>query len=203
MQDIPLKVCSLQTKSAYASVVIGFHYISEQFLRTMNKILFIFFPRCSCSSNVTKLFTMVELTLEFWNPSKSNVLIQFIHHRNQNVPLLQRLRTYCCLLWYSYGRDCLVFILEAMSSLWGTNWIFLYNARTFPSSKGQWQSYGTVSKMYPIPVAVLSKALVCGHSVAGIAGSILAVGMDVCFLWMGVLSRRVLCDRPIAWPEKS
>jgi len=36
--------------------------------------------------------------------------------------------------------------------------------------------------MQPISVAVLSKVWVCGHSLAGIAGSILAVGMDVFFL---------------------
>jgi hypothetical protein len=34
----------------------------------------------------------------------------------------------------------------------------------------------------PIPVAVQSKAWVCGHSIAGIAGSNSAGGMDVCLL---------------------
>jgi len=36
----------------------------------------------------------------------------------------------------------------------------------------------------PIPVAALSKTWACGRSLAGIAGSILAGGMDVCVLWM-------------------
>jgi hypothetical protein len=34
----------------------------------------------------------------------------------------------------------------------------------------------------PIPVAALFKAWVCGRSLAGIAGSIPAGGMDVCLL---------------------
>jgi hypothetical protein len=34
----------------------------------------------------------------------------------------------------------------------------------------------------PIPVAARSKAQVCGHLVAGIAGSNPAEGMDVCLL---------------------
>jgi hypothetical protein len=38
-----------------------------------------------------------------------------------------------------------------------------------------------------VPVAVRSKAWVCGRSVAGIVGSNPAGGMDVCLLW-------VLCD---------
>jgi hypothetical protein len=36
----------------------------------------------------------------------------------------------------------------------------------------------------PIPVAARSKAWVCGRSLAGIAGSNLAVGMEVCLLWV-------------------
>ena len=35
----------------------------------------------------------------------------------------------------------------------------------------------------PIPVAARSKACVCGRSFAGIVGSSLAGGMDVCLLW--------------------
>jgi len=42
--------------------------------------------------------------------------------------------------------------------------------------------YYSLSKYMPIPVAALSKASVCGHSLAGIAGSNTAVGKDVCFL---------------------
>ena len=36
----------------------------------------------------------------------------------------------------------------------------------------------------PIPVAARSKALICGHSLAGIAGSSPTEGMDVCLLWI-------------------
>jgi hypothetical protein len=36
--------------------------------------------------------------------------------------------------------------------------------------------------MWPIRVAARSKAWVCGHSLAGIAGWNLSVGMDVCVL---------------------
>jgi hypothetical protein len=38
------------------------------------------------------------------------------------------------------------------------------------------------NKKLPIPVAARSKAWVCGSSLAGIAGSNLAYGMDVCLL---------------------
>jgi hypothetical protein len=39
-----------------------------------------------------------------------------------------------------------------------------------------------ISDCQPIPVAVRPKAWVCGSSLAGIAGSNLAGGMDVCLL---------------------
>jgi hypothetical protein len=54
----------------------------------------------------------------------------------------------------------------------------------------------------PIPVAARSKAWVCGRSLAGIAGSNLAGGMDVCRDYC-VLSGRGLCDWPITRPEES
>jgi hypothetical protein len=38
--------------------------------------------------------------------------------------------------------------------------------------------------LLPILVAALSKAWVCGRSLAGIAGSNLARGMDVSLFWM-------------------
>jgi len=38
--------------------------------------------------------------------------------------------------------------------------------------------------LLPILVTALSKALVCGRWLAGIAGSNLAGGKDVCLLWM-------------------
>jgi hypothetical protein len=40
----------------------------------------------------------------------------------------------------------------------------------------------------PIPLAEMSKARVCGWSLAGIAGSNPAGNVDVCLLWMYVLS---------------
>ena len=40
----------------------------------------------------------------------------------------------------------------------------------------------SMSYVRPIPVAARSKAWVCGRSVAGIAGSSLTGGMDVCLL---------------------
>jgi hypothetical protein len=53
-----------------------------------------------------------------------------------------------------------------------------------------------------IPVAERSKAWICGRSPAGIAGSNLARGMDVCRKCC-VLSGRGVCDGPIPRPEKS
>jgi hypothetical protein len=50
-------------------------------------------------------------------------------------------------------------------------------------------------------VAARSKAWVFGRSIAGIAGSNSAGGMDVCVLW--VLSGRGLCDGLITRPEES
>jgi hypothetical protein len=51
-------------------------------------------------------------------------------------------------------------------------------------------------------VAGLSKAWVCGRSLAGIAGSNLAGSMDVCCECC-VLSDRGLCDGLITRPEES
>ena len=41
---------------------------------------------------------------------------------------------------------------------------------------------GTINILMPIPVVERSKAWVCSHSPAGIAGSNPAGGMDVCLL---------------------
>jgi hypothetical protein len=57
-----------------------------------------------------------------------------------------------------------------------------------------------------VPVAVRSKAYVCGRFVAGITGLNPAQGMDVCFLCLyDVLSSicRGLCDGLITRPEES
>jgi hypothetical protein len=55
----------------------------------------------------------------------------------------------------------------------------------------------------PIPLASRCKACVCGRSLAGIAGSNSAGGIDVCLLLVFVLSGRGLCDGPIPRPEES
>jgi hypothetical protein len=58
----------------------------------------------------------------------------------------------------------------------------------------------------PIPVAAQSKAWVCGHLVAGIAGSNPAQGMDVCLLCLYVVLScvgRGLCDGLINRPGES
>ena len=55
----------------------------------------------------------------------------------------------------------------------------------------------------PIPVAEWSKARVYGRSLAGIAGSNPAGGVDGCSLWVFcVLSGRGLCDGLITRPEE-
>jgi hypothetical protein len=55
-----------------------------------------------------------------------------------------------------------------------------------------------------IPVAARSKALVCGRSLVGIAGSNPADGMDVCVSCeCCVLSGRGLCVWLITRPEES
>jgi hypothetical protein len=41
-----------------------------------------------------------------------------------------------------------------------------------------------VIKYWPIPVTARSKAWICDRSLAGIAGSNAAEGMDVCLLWV-------------------
>ena len=51
-------------------------------------------------------------------------------------------------------------------------------------------------------MAARPKASVCACSLAGIVGSNSAGGMDVCLLWVTMLSRRVLCDEPITRPEE-
>ena len=62
-------------------------------------------------------------------------------------------------------------------------------------------TYCTVIQFLLIPVDARSKACVCGCSVAGIVGSNLAEGMDVCLVC--VLSGRGLCFGLITRPEES
>jgi hypothetical protein len=54
-----------------------------------------------------------------------------------------------------------------------------------------------------VPVATWSKASVCGHSLAGIPGSITVVGMDVISFECCVLSGRGLSVGLITRPEES
>jgi hypothetical protein len=54
----------------------------------------------------------------------------------------------------------------------------------------------------PVPVAVRSKALVCGRSLAGILDSNPTESMDICCECC-VLSGRGLCDELITCPEES
>ena len=54
----------------------------------------------------------------------------------------------------------------------------------------------------PVPMAAPSEAWVCGGSLAEIAGSNPAGGMDVSLV-SGLLSGRGLCDELISRPEES
>jgi len=73
-------------------------------------------------------------------------------------------------------------------------WIFFvaearqtWNLASFvtPDTTLSRKRYGILySPVLPVPVAARSKAWVCGCWLAGIADSNLAVGMDVCLLWM-------------------
>jgi hypothetical protein len=55
----------------------------------------------------------------------------------------------------------------------------------------------------PIPATARSKAWTCCRLLVGIAGSNPAEGMDVCLLWVFVLSGRGLCDGLSTCPEES
>jgi len=55
----------------------------------------------------------------------------------------------------------------------------------------------------PIPVAARSKAWICDSSLAGIAGSNLTGGVDVCLFECRELSGRGLSDGLITRPEES
>jgi hypothetical protein len=71
--------------------------------------------------------------------------------------------------------------------LWSLFWLVLYEFLKFP---------------LPIPVAAQTKAVVCSHSLAGIAGLNAAGGMDVCpLLVLHVV--RVLCYEMKACLEES
>ena len=65
------------------------------------------------------------------------------------------------------------------------------------------QLYLRLVQLSPIPVAVRSRALVCGRSVVGIADSKPVGSMDVFFFYFCVLSGRDLFDGPITHPEES
>jgi hypothetical protein len=61
--------------------------------------------------------------------------------------------------------------------------------------------FNPYNQQLPVPVATRSRACVCGPSLAGIVGSNLTGGMDVCLLWC-VLSGRSLCVGLITRPEE-
>jgi hypothetical protein len=66
--------------------------------------------------------------------------------------------------------------------------------------------YTTVVIQEPTSVAARSKAYVCGRLVAGVAGSNIAEGMDVCLLCLYIVlscAGRGLCDGLITRPEES
>ena len=59
-----------------------------------------------------------------------------------------------------------------------------------------------IGRLLPVPVAMRSKAWVCGRSPAGIVGSNPTGGMDFYHVYC-VLSGSGLCDEPITRPEES
>jgi hypothetical protein len=66
--------------------------------------------------------------------------------------------------------------------------------------------WGSLCGMYifpSIPVAAWFKAYACCRALAGIVGLNSTGGMDVCLLWVFVLSGRGLCDGPIPRPDES
>jgi hypothetical protein len=65
-----------------------------------------------------------------------------------------------------------------------------------------WYLVGLYTRV-PIPVTARSKAWVCGLSLAGIVGSNPAGNMDVCVVWVFVLSGTGLCVGLINRPEES
>ena len=80
----------------------------------------------------------------------------------------------------------------------GTNWIEVER-----SSQTVWTIRKKKSHLQPIPVAMRSKAWVCGHSVHVIAGSNTAGDVDVSLLWVLCVTVRGPCDEPILHPEES
>jgi hypothetical protein len=51
------------------------------------------------------------------------------------------------------------------------------------------KGFSELGRVAPMPVASRSKARVCGRSLAGIAGSNPASGMDECLLWISCDAR--------------
>jgi hypothetical protein len=73
-------------------------------------------------------------------------------------------------------------------------------------SSSMFKNFYRVMYQKPITVAARSKAQVCGRSVAGVADSNLARGMDVCLLCLYVVLScvgRGLCVGLITRPEES
>ena len=57
-------------------------------------------------------------------------------------------------------------------------------------------------RLVPISVAVRSKKWICARSLAGVAGSNPAGGMDICSCGCCVLSGRGVCDGRIPHPQQ-
>jgi hypothetical protein len=70
-----------------------------------------------------------------------------------------------------------------------TGWVFLTIVLQYPLRKIR----GGYFLIMPVPVAARSKARVWGRSLAGVAGSHSAEGMDMCLLWvLWVIRKRFL-----------
>jgi hypothetical protein len=65
------------------------------------------------------------------------------------------------------------------------------------------RKFAAIQTEIPISVAAPSKSWVCGRSLAGIAGSSAAWGMNVCLLSVGCCQVEVFCGGPITRPEES
>jgi hypothetical protein len=77
------------------------------------------------------------------------------------------------------------------------------SARLSSVHSDNFRDYILLYDLQPILVAARSKAYVWGGALAGIVGSNPTGGMDVCLLWVFLLSGRGLCDGPIPRPEES
>jgi hypothetical protein len=121
----------------------------------------------------------------YWYPQKIQILVLFLSFCAVSLSFL---------LHASYV-DLIVFSVFVISLP-----VFLFcTFHPFFSSSCCYLTF--LYLLWPIPVAARSKEWVCGCSLAGIADSNPAGGMDVCCECC-VLSGRGLCDGPITRPEE-